>query len=105
MEPDVTQTAAFFKLWTWVDAHRKQLLWGVMLAAAIGLVTGFVVWRRDQPEDAANEALSKSSTEGFLSGQLPKGEVLVKVAATYPETSGGGRALLLAAARYFGETN
>ena len=69
MESDVTQTAFFFKLWAWVDSHRKQILWGAIAVVLAIIVVGFSLWRKNQTQADANDALSRTIAQGMLSGQ------------------------------------
>jgi tetratricopeptide (TPR) repeat protein len=101
MESDITQSALFYRLWEWAETHRKQLIWGTAVIAVAGFGIGFFFWNQGQTEGAANDSLSKLTSPAAANTSTPAD--FVKVASEYPRTEAGGRALLLAGARFFAE--
>src|SRR2546425_578749 len=105
MDSDVAQLPLSHKLWAWVEANRKQALWAASGLVGLGLVIGFFLWEQGEKEVVAGEELSNVSLPQLIgSGQHPGiSSAYLKVAATYPKSSAGARALLLAAANLFTE--
>jgi predicted negative regulator of RcsB-dependent stress response len=101
MESDVTQSAFFYQLYAWFDAHKKQVAWGLGLLLAIGLIAGFVCWRSGARQENANMALSEVISHGWASPQPEPPDSFLKVAAEHPGTDAAGRALLMAATALF----
>jgi TolA-binding protein len=102
MESDVTQSALFYKLWAWGDKNKKQLLWGLAALVVLGIGIAFWLAHQSETQNDANDALSKLTSRG-LSAATPAAtpEALLKVAADYPGTEAGQRALLLSAGDLF----
>jgi tetratricopeptide (TPR) repeat protein len=101
MESDITQSALFYRLWEWVETRRKQLIWGTAVIAVAGFGIGFFFWSQGQSEAAANNALSKLTSTAAANTSTAAD--FLTVASAYPRTEAGGRALLLAGARFFAE--
>lgn len=101
MESDVTQSVLFYRVWEWVETHRKQLIWGIAVFAVVGFGLGYFFWHQTQSEVAANEALAKLTSP--VNPGARSATAFVKVATDFPHTDAGGRALLLAGAQYFAE--
>jgi predicted negative regulator of RcsB-dependent stress response len=102
MESNVTELPVHDRLWAWFETHKKQVLWGVVVVVLVGFGTGFFVWRQNEQQTRANDALSKVMSHG-ATGEEPVGTAagLLKVAAENPGTAAAGRALLLAGADLF----
>jgi TolA-binding protein len=105
MSSEVVELPLSHKLWAWFEANRKQASWGGAIIVVLGLIIWFVVWQQGEKEVNASEALSKitSSTMTASPGTRPDASAYLKVAAEYPKSSAGARALLLAAGSYFVE--
>jgi len=106
MHSDVTEAAAFFKAWAWLDKNKKQVGYAVLGIAVVSLGVWFVVWQQDQKRVAAGEALSRV----FVPQTLPQpggdrraepADDYLKVASQYQNSSAESRALLLAGAALF----
>ena len=70
----------------------------------VALVVWFMVWEQGEKQVAAGEALSQVSASHFTPGPHPgAAEAYLKVAAAYPSSDAGARALLLAAGTLFSE--
>ena len=92
------------RLWAWFETHRKEVVWGAVVVVVAGFGTGFFVWRHGERESDANEALSRLTSRGSSNPEtLELPESLLKVAADYPNTDAGGRALLLAGAHSYAQ--
>lgn len=101
MESDVTQSAAFYKIYAWVEKNRKQLLWGLIAVVVVGLAVAFWITHQNEKQNDANDVLSKLTNRTSPTAPEPTPESLLKVAADYPETDAGQRALLLGAGDLF----
>ena len=102
MQAQDTATAYFFKVWSWVETNVKQVLLGLgVVVVAIALVS-YYFWRQNQLEIDAGQALTQvvvSAPTYSDASQLI--EAYSKVAADYPGTQSGQRALILGATALF----
>jgi predicted negative regulator of RcsB-dependent stress response len=101
MESDVTQSAAFYKTWAWVETHKKQLMIGAAGVLVVGLGVGFYIYQQNEKQAAASMALSRVASQSSTTGQAAAPEAFQKIAAEYPGTGGGERASLVAGVRLF----
>ena len=102
MEPDVTQSATFYKLWAWGEKNKKQLLWGLLAVVVVGVGVAFWLAHQSELQNDASDALSKLTNQGLGSSAAePAPDALLKMAADYPNTAAAQRALLLGAADLF----
>ena len=104
MESEAAQIPLWQQAWAWFEANKKQALWGAGALVAVGLIVAFVIYRRNEAEITAGEALSNvplPQMSGAAQGNLA--EAYLKVAATYPNSRAGARALLAAAGTLFTE--
>ena len=101
MDSDITQTALFFKLWAWVDAHRRQVLWGGGILVVALCALGISIWSHGQRQSAANDMLSLVLNTSLPTGEPASAEAILRVATEYPGTPAAARALLLAADAYY----
>ncbi len=105
MEPTtVQQLPISHKAWAWFEANKKPVLWGVGAVIVVALVVSFLIYRQDQRETAASEALSNVAipqSPGISAATVA--ENYLKVAAEYPTSKAGARALLMAAGLLFTE--
>ncbi|HTL56817.1 MAG TPA: tetratricopeptide repeat protein [Candidatus Limnocylindrales bacterium] len=104
MQSEVAQLPISHRLWAWFETNRKPTLIGILIAALVGLVIWVVVWRQQEKRVAAGDAVSDVAAR-LMSG-TPRSELAgayLKVAANYPNSSPGARALLLAAASLFAD--
>ena len=105
MATDVAQLPLSHKLWAWLETNRKQALWGLAGLVVLGLLIAFFVWHKGEKEITASEELSNVAVP-LLIGNSSRSDLsgaFLKLAATYPQSSAGARALLLAAANLFVE--
>jgi predicted negative regulator of RcsB-dependent stress response len=104
MASDVTDSETLIKLWAWFETHKKQTLWGAIIVAGAVFVGWFIVNQQEQSRIASGEALSKVAIPQILTPNArPAPDAYLRVAAKYPDSSAGARALLLAAAGLFDE--
>ena len=90
------------KAWAWFEANRKPTLLGLAVLLVGGFVISLVVYRQGQKEIAASEALSSASLPQ-APGVARTPDAFLKVAAEYPSSQAGARAVLLAAGMLFTE--
>jgi predicted negative regulator of RcsB-dependent stress response len=105
MESDVGQVPLSHKAWAWFEANKKQTFWGIGGVLILGVIVAFFLYRQNEAEVAASEALSNVSVPQ-LTGAGSRGDTAdayLKVAAAHPKSRAGARALLLAAASFFVE--
>jgi tetratricopeptide (TPR) repeat protein len=102
MESEVTHLPLWQQAWVWFEANKKQTLWGIAGLVLVGLIVSFVLYRQDEADVSASEALSNLALPqmtGASRGDTP--DAYLKVASTYPGSRAGARALLLAAGGLF----
>ncbi len=105
MESNAEQLPISHKAWAWFEANKRQALWGGGIILVVGVIVAYFLYQRNEEEVAAAEALSRASIPQ-LTGSSARGgtaEAYLKVAATYPNSSAGARALLLAAGSLFAD--
>ena len=105
MESDAGQLPLSHKTWAWLEANKKQTLWGAGGLLVLGVIVAFFLYRQNEAEVAASEALSNVSVPQ-MTGAGSRGDIAeayLKVAATHPKSGAGARALLLAAGSFFVE--
>ena len=95
------------KAWGWFEANKKQVLWGAGGLLVLAVIIAFFLYRQNEEQVAASEALSKVSVPQMTGagGRADTAEAYLKVAAAYPKSGAGARALLLAAGSLFVEGN
>jgi TolA-binding protein len=103
MESDAGQLPLSHKAWAWFEANKKQVLWGAGGVLVLGVIVAFYLYRQNEADVAASEALSNVSVPQ-MTGAGSRGDIAeayLKVAATHPKSRAGARALLLAAGSLF----
>ena len=104
MESEAAQIPLWQQAWVWFEANKKPALWGAGAVVAVGLVVGFVLYSRSETQLAASEALSNVSVQQAGSAARANiAEAYLKVAASYPNSHAGERALLFAGSSLFVE--
>lgn len=101
MDSDVTESAVFYRLWDWGEAHRKQLLIVLIAVIVVGLGIAFHLVHQNQLQIDANTALSRLMVRTSPNEPEPTAQSFLKVAADYPNTDAGQRAQLLGASTLF----
>ena len=104
MESEATHLPLWQQAWAWFEANKKQTFWGAGALVIVGLVVAFVIYRKDEADVAASEALSDVALP-LITGRSHSitPEAYLKVANSYAGSRAGGRALLLAAGGLFVE--
>ena len=103
MESEAGQLPISHKAWAWFEANKKQTVWGAGGLLIAGVIIAFYLYRQDQGEITASEALSNVALPQ-MTGPAGRGDIAgayLKVAADYPNSRAGARALLLAAGTLF----
>ena len=103
MESDAKQLALIDKLWIWGDKNKKQLVYGLIALAVVGVVVAFWLAHKTESQNDANFALSKLTTRTSAAAPEPTPDDYLKLASDYPDTDAAQRALLLAATGLFTE--
>jgi TolA-binding protein len=99
MESQETTAEDFvFKLMPWFEANMKRLAYGGAAVGIIIFVYFYYSYVQNQKSVAAGEALTQAM---FSSGGAATAEACLKVAADYPGTAAGRRALLQGATALF----
>jgi tetratricopeptide (TPR) repeat protein len=103
MEPEAAPLPLSDKLWTWFETNKKQALYGAVVLVAGGIIAGYIYWLQNEKELAADEALSNVSAPhmGNPGARPDAAQAYLKLAATYPKSSAGLRAVLFAGTSYF----
>jgi TolA-binding protein len=102
MQPQETTTAYFFKLWPWIEANKNRLIFGAVIAVIAGFLIAFHLWRQNQKELAAGQALTEAvaSTPPNANASQLAGSYS-KIAVDFPDTRAGERAAAQSAAVLF----
>ena len=103
MESDAVQIPVSHKAWAWFEANKKQTLWGTGIVLVVGTIIAFFLYRQNEAEVAASEALSSVAMPQASGARADTVEGYLKVAAAHPRSKAGARALLLAAGGLFVE--
>jgi TolA-binding protein len=103
MESEAGQIPISHKALAWFEANKKQALSGAGVLLVVGVIVAFFLYRQNEAQIAASEALSMVAMPQLSGpGAHPDPvEGYLKVAATYPNSGAGARALLLAAGSLF----
>jgi len=95
---ELTASDQLLKLWAWIETNSKIIAVGaVVLLIAIFAIT-FHNYRQNQKEITAGEALTQA---GMANTGAPLADACLKIAAAYPATAAGQRALLQGATTLF----
>jgi len=104
MEFDAAQLPLSHKAWAWFEANKKQTVWSAGALLVLGVIVAFFLYRQDEAEIAASEALSNVSMPQMTgAARGDTAAAYLKVAAEHPKSRAGARALLLAAGSLFVE--
>ena len=96
METQEISGEFLFKAWPWIEAHRRQLIGGVIGVAVLVGIISVVSAARGQKEISAGIALSK-----LLTTPPVDPEALLQLASAQSGTQAALRAQLQAATAYF----
>ena len=105
MQSNVAQLPLSHKLWAWLETNKKPALVGAGILDVAGLLIWFLTWQHDEKQIAAGNALSDiaAGQVGSGSSRPDTANAFLNVAASYPNSPAGARALLLAAGSLFTE--
>jgi TolA-binding protein len=105
MESDAAQLPVSHKAWAWFEANKKQALLGTVALVVLVAIVSFYFYRQNEQEVAAAEALSNAAVPQMTGGKgaSETATAYLRVAADYPKTSAGTRAVLMAAGSLFTE--
>ncbi|HKW28533.1 MAG TPA: tetratricopeptide repeat protein [Verrucomicrobiae bacterium] len=102
MQSQDTATFYFFKAWSWAENNAKRIAVGAGITAITVALICYYFWQQNQTEITAGETLTQlvvSTSPNSDPSQLAAG--YLKIAADYPGSRAGERALLLGAAALF----
>lgn len=105
MDSDFTQSAAWYKLLTWFEVNKKQVILGAAGAIVLGVIVWFFVYQHQQKQIRADEALSEVFVPQ-VTGAAQKTAAAtgyLNVAKEYPNAPAAVRALLLGAGALFAD--
>jgi predicted negative regulator of RcsB-dependent stress response len=104
MDSEVAQLPLAERAWLWFDTYKRQVALVTVILVIAGLVTWFILWQHEQKQVEAGIALTQVTTSQ-LEGRAPgaQADAYLKVAKSYPNSTSGARALLLAAGALFSE--
>jgi len=100
MEQSAVTLSLHDQLQAWFEVNKKQVGYGLGIAAIIGLAAGLYVWRQNEKKVEAGEALTKAMINS-AGNRAASVDTLLKVANDFPGSTAGGRALLQAAGLLF----
>ena len=105
MESDAGHLPLSHQAWAWFIANKKPTLWGAGIILVVGVMISYFLYRQDQEDIAASEALTNASMlqASAAGSRVDPAEAYLKVVATYPKTRAASRALLLAGGSLFVE--
>jgi len=102
MQAQDAAAAYFFKLWSWVETNIRIVVIGAVVVAVAAILLSYYFWRQNETEITAGKALTQlliSTPANSDASQLAN--AYLEIAADYPDTQAGGRALVLGAATLF----
>ena len=104
MESEAVEIPLWQQAWAWFENNKRAALWGAAVLALAALVIAFLLYRHNETEVAASEAFSNVALAGANgANRSERPEAYLKVAAAYPSSRAGARALLFAASALFVE--
>jgi tetratricopeptide (TPR) repeat protein len=107
MEKEAPPSAGLYNFLGWLETNKQRVAIGIVALLVVGTVIGFLVWRSNEKQVEAEEALS-SVRMPFGPSQQPEpgtAEALLKVAQDYPNTLAAAKAVLRAGTVYFDQGN
>ena len=106
MDSKVAELPVSDRLLTWYEANKTQVGYGAVAVVILGIILGYFFYRKSEQQVAAGEALTSVSWNLAASGAAGRAgaaDAYLKVAADYPNSIAGARALLLAGGNQFTE--
>jgi predicted negative regulator of RcsB-dependent stress response len=110
MEAETSQTNStetYYKVLAWLHANRKRLLIGLGVVVALGLIAGFIAWKKGQDAADANARLFELPVASTPTAPViaPAPTAYLALAREYPNTSAGEYAVLFGAESLFIDGN
>jgi outer membrane protein assembly factor BamD (BamD/ComL family) len=105
MNPETTQSTAFYEFLAWLEQNRRNLVIGIAVALVLGCAVAVYRWKSRQTELAATEALLQLRPPLNPAEKTPvaAAESYLKITSDFPNTDAAERASLLAAGAMFHE--
>jgi predicted negative regulator of RcsB-dependent stress response len=98
MESEAAQIPLWQQAYAWFEANKRTAVLGAGVVLLASLIIAFVLYRRNEAEITASEALSNVTLPGVAgTNRADTAEAYLRVAAAYPNSTAGARALLFAA--------
>ena len=103
MSAHATESARMIDFLAWVEVNKKRLLIGAVAVGAAIAAYAIYQWHSNQAEADASAALLRVHRVGAGEEGAPEAsaQALLRIAAEYPGTGAGARALLLAGEALF----
>lgn len=102
MQSQDAVTLYFFKTWSWVETNAKRIAVGAGIAVIAILCICYYFWRQNQIEITAGEALTQLVISVSPNSDASRlSAAYLKIAADYPGSMAGERALMLGATALF----
>ncbi|HTX20286.1 MAG TPA: tetratricopeptide repeat protein [Candidatus Aquilonibacter sp.] len=98
MQSQDATTVWLFKLWPWLEANVKKLAVAAAVVLLAALLISYYSWRQEKKEVDAGQAFTQAA---MTSDDSQRVDAFLKIAADYPGTPAGQRALLQAAEALF----
>jgi len=98
MQSQDATTVWLFKLWPWLEANVKKLAVAAAVVLLAALLISYYSWRQEKKEVDAGQAFTQAA---MTSDDSQPVDAFLKIAADYPGTPAGQRALLQAAEASF----
>jgi predicted negative regulator of RcsB-dependent stress response len=104
MDKEANHGGDIYTLVAWANTNRKQLTWALVVVLAVGLCVGLYYAHKSSREAQANEAFCaiKMPVPGRDAPTTAVAAQFAQVADSYPDTSAGTHAMLLAGGIYYG---
>lgn len=102
MEQNAVELPLHDQFLTWFEVNKKQVGYGLVIVAVVGLAAGIYIWQKNDKVVKAGEALTQALIPPTGS-RIVSTDALLKVANEFPGSTAGARAILQAAGIYFAE--
>lgn len=105
MQSGSSESTSFYEFLAWLEVNKKRVITGITIVLALIVVVYVYLYFREQTELSASRALMalRPAAGASEAATSPAPTDLLKVTESYPSTSAGERALLLAAGSLFSE--
>ena len=105
MQQTVGELPVMDQAWAWLMVNKKQVLWGAGAVLVVGSALGFYLWRKQEVEVSASNALSRVEALAAMPGRthVESADDYLKVVSEHAGTGAAERALLQAGAVLFAQ--